>query len=418
MAEIKALKGWRYNNNLNIDTLTSPLFDIQDKTDKLYLNPINSIHISQPKNTYEETKEKLEIWKKENIIIQDSKPSIYVYYQEFSLLNEKTNENNKILRKGFICNVKLSDWNENIVLRHENTIPSGIKNRLELLEGIELNTSPTHGIYDDHNMTLEKYMDESIKDPIYDSIDYQGVRDIMSIIDDPEIIKYFIETLKDKKIIIADGHHRYESSLLYMKKMKSIDSNYNENNLYNYHLMYLSNSDDKGLKIFPTHRIINNIDNFNENQFISNLSTFFDIKKLNNNFNINQEIEKYDYSFGLILKNSSYLIILKDDYIGQIEWNLADEVKELDVTVLHYFILYKVLGISEEEQRVSNKINFKIDFSDSYKNILNDDFQGAIITKAVTIQEIEQVCYSGHIMPQKSTYFYPKMICGFVFSEV
>lgn len=431
MAEIKPFKGWRYNNKFNIGDITSPLFDVKAKIDNLYLNPVNSIHISQPKNSYSEAKNILDYWKSENVIQQDDKPCIYVYYQYFTipnstLINKEDNhshndisEENEILcRKGFICNVRLQDWNENIILRHENTIPSGVEDRLNLLENIQMNTSATHGIYSDSECLLEKIMDESIKNPVYDTIDYQGVRDVLSIIDDPQIIKTFTDCLIDKKIIIADGHHRYESSLLYMQKMRTLDPDYNGNKLYNYHMMYLSNSEDKGLKIFPTHRTINNIENFNEKEFIEKISNYFFVEKLDSQCDINQAIINKQYSFAIILKDVVYSISLKPEYYDAIEWNLDNEVKNLDITVLHYFIIYKVLGISQEEQRTTDKIDFKIDFSYCYTDVLKGKAEAAIITKAVSIEQIKEVCYSGHVMPQKSTYFYPKVICGFVFSEI
>lgn len=417
MAEIQPFMGWRYNQNLHIDTLISPLVN-KDIDESIYNNPINSIHLSQPKNQdYNDAKSVLENWKHKNILIQDSKPCIYVYYQEFKIYNESNDSYENISRKGFICNVRISEWNENIILRHENTIPFGVENRLSLLDSLKINTSPTHGIYDDHDLTLDKYMDESIKNPVYDSIDYQGVRDKMSIIDDPVIIEKFQSTLKNKKVIIADGHHRYESSLIYLQKMKESD-NYNPDKLYNFHMMYLSNSDDEGLKIFPTHRIIKNIENFNKNDFLTDLEKYFIISQLESRCCINQRLENLEYSFGLIFDDSSFLLRLKNEYLYKIEWDLPDEVKDLDVTILHYYILYKILGINQEEQRVTDKIEYKVDFNRCYENILTSESQAAIITKYVSIDEIEAVCYSGNIMPQKSTYFYPKVICGFVFSEI
>lgn len=416
MAEINSLKGWRYNSDIfeNIDNLTSPLFDINTKKDYLYSNAYNSINISSPKQGYLKAKDVLDKWKSENIIVEDEKPSIYVYYQYFELSDDEKVH----CRKGFICNVRIYDWSENIVLRHEHTIPDAVQDRLKLLENIKINTSPTHGIYSDPDLVLEKYMDESIKTPVYDSIDYQGVRDIMAIIDNPQIIKHFIDCLKEKKIIIADGHHRYESSLLYKKSMEKYDPDYNSDKLYNYHLMYLTNSEKNDIKIFPTHRILKDFDNLNKEDFLNKLSMYFNILKLKDSCDINFEIVKSKYSFAIMLKDSIYSINLKPEFINKIEWDLPEVVKQLDITVLHYFILYKVLGISQQEQRTNENIDFRTDFSECYTGLINGNYQLVIITEAVSMNEVQDVCYSGNVMPQKSTFFYPKVICGFVFSDI
>lgn len=416
MAEIISLKGWRYNSEIfeNIDNLTSPLFDINTKKDDLYNNPYNSINISSPKQGYLKAKQILDKWKSENTIVQDQKPSIYVYYQYFKLSNDQK----EYCRKGFICNVKIYDWDENFILRHEHTIPDAVQDRLKLLENIKMNTSPTHGIYSDTDVSLENYMDQSIKNPIYDSIDYQGVRDVMSIINDPEIIEHFVNCLKEKKIIIADGHHRYESSLLYKKNMEKNDPDYSQDRLYNYHLMYLTNSEKNDIKIFPTHRILKDFDNLNKEELLNKLAIYFDILKLKDSCDINFEIAKTKYSFGIMLKDSIYSITLKSEFINKIEWDLPEEVKHLDITALHYFIIYKVLGINDQEQRTSENIDFRTDFTECYTGLINGNYQLVIITEAVTMAEVKDVCYSGNVMPQKSTFFYPKVICGFVFSSI
>src|SRR5690606_4492475 len=122
-------------------------------------------------------------------------------------------------RKGFICHVRTYDWSEGIILRHENTIPKAVNDRVELLEKTALHSSPTHGLYTDPTFELERYMDEAMTNVLLDTEDYQGVRDVLALIHDAAVIRRFMEVLAEKKIILADGHHRYESSLLHKKKM-------------------------------------------------------------------------------------------------------------------------------------------------------------------------------------------------------
>src|SRR5687768_6170722 len=223
MAEIKPIRAWRYNYAIskNIEAITSPLFDVvSDKQRKaLYQNPYNSIHLSVPQepNPTQRASKLLADWKANGIIEQDNLPGIYVYYQYFKLAGSPKEQ----CRKGFISNIRIHHWDDNVILRHENTIPKAVNDRIELLQKTELNVSPTHGLYTDTSFELEKYMDEAIQVPLYEAEDYQGVRDVLAIIHDAIVVQKFIDVLKEKQIILADGHHRYEGSLVYMDQQRA-----------------------------------------------------------------------------------------------------------------------------------------------------------------------------------------------------
>src|SRR5579859_2057155 len=184
MAEIKPIKAWRYNEQVvnDISTVTAPLFDVVSEKQRavLYQNPLNSIHLSvpHPPDPAKKAQRLLERWKNEGIILQDRLPGIYVYYQYFKLSGDPK----EYCRKGFICHIRAYPFEENVILRHENTIPQSVNDRIELLEKTELHVSATHGLYTDETFELEKYMDEAITNPIYESEDYQGVRDVLAVI--------------------------------------------------------------------------------------------------------------------------------------------------------------------------------------------------------------------------------------------
>jgi uncharacterized protein (DUF1015 family) len=420
MAEIRPIKAWRYNRDLseNIAELTSPLFDVVSRSqkDNLYNNPLNSIHLSVPSgdNPYQKAADTLKLWKKNGTLVQDKEPAIYVYYQHFLA----PDNSRQYCRKGFISNIRIYDWEEGNILRHENTIPHSVKDRVKLLESTLLNTSPTHGLYSDEQYLLEKYMDESMKSPVYDTIDYQGVRDVMSIIDDPEIISKFAGVIKNRQIIMADGHHRYQSSLNFMKTQKEKNPGHTGNEAYNFHMIYLTNTESEGLRVLPTHRTVQELPDFDPEIFLDKLAEFFTIKNLDSQCDISDSIAGKKWTFGLIMKDCSYDLALKPQAFARLDWNLPPEVKELDLTVMHYFVFEKVLGIPGEDQPKSQVISYKTDFSKCFNNVMKNKAQFALITRAVSMQEIKKVCFSGYTMPQKSTYFYPKVVCGFLFSSI
>lgn len=420
MAEIKPLRAWRYNHSIskNIEAITSPLFDVvSDKQRKaLYQNPYNSIHLSVPQepNPAERAASLLNTWKSKGVIEQDHLPGIYVYYQYFQL----TGSTQEYCRKGFICNIRIHHWEDQVILRHENTIPKSVNDRIELLEKTELNVSPTHGLYTDSAFELEKYMDEAIRVPLYETEDYQGVRDVLAVIHDALIVQRFIDILKDKSIILADGHHRYEGSLVYMDKQKALNTNHTGNEGYNFHMMYLTNTEAGDLRILPTHRLIHGLKNANENDILLKLAHDFDIKPVEDADTLNEIIVGKQWAFGLMFKENAYKLKLKAGALSTMKWHFPQEVKELDLTIMHYFIIEKALGIPGKEQRKSENISFDRSFSDCLKKVLKEEAQLAIITNEVSIEDVKKVCHSGATMPQKSTYFYPKVICGFLFSSI
>ncbi len=420
MAEIKPLRAWRYNHSIakNIEAISSPLFDVvSDKQRKvLYQNPYNSIHLSVPQepSPSKRAAKLLADWKAKGIIEQDRLPGIYVYYQYFTLPGSPQEH----CRKGFICNIRVHHWEDNMILRHENTIPKSVNDRIELLEKTELNVSPTHGLYTDASFELEKYMDEAIQVPLYETEDYQGVRDVLSVIHDADVIQKFIDVLKERQVILADGHHRYEGSLVYMDQQKASNPNNTGKEGYNFHLMYLTNTEAGDLRILPTHRLIHRLANFNEDEIIQKLETDFIIKPVEDADTLNEIIVGKQWAFGLLFKENAYKIRLKPEALSGMKWNFPKVVKELDLTVMHYFIIEKVLGIAGKDQRKSENISFDRSFSDCLQKVLNKEAQLAIITNEVSIEDVKKVCHSGATMPQKSTYFYPKAICGFLFSSI
>jgi uncharacterized protein (DUF1015 family) len=420
LAEIIPLKAWHYNEDLAgaIQTLTSPLFDVitPGNSDHLYNNPLNSIHLSASRgdNPADKAASTLERWKKEGILQLDEEPSIYVYYQYFTLPGEEK----KYCRKGFICNIRVYDWPENVILRHENTIPSSVTNRIEHLAKTELNVSPTHGLYSDPSFELERFMDESMVNPVYDTLDYQGVRDVLSRISDTEVIKKFVAKIKDLKIILADGHHRYESSLQ-LKKTKQSQPDYDRYSGYNYHLMYLTNGEAEDIKILPIHRLLVDLSDFDENKFITELEKYFHIQMFDRNiYRLAKSFQGQKGMFGIVLPSYYLLIKLKSNLHTQCIWKFPEEIKALDLTALHYFIIEKIAGIPGKAQRASEQIIFEKSLEICRSKVENGEANVAILTNPVTMEEIKEVCYSGYTLPQKSTYFYPKVITGFLFSSI
>jgi uncharacterized protein (DUF1015 family) len=420
MAEIKPIKAWRYNKELskNMEDLISPLFDVitQEQKDALYQLPYNSIHLSLPRgeDPGHKAAQTWKEWQEKEIISVAHLPAIYIVYQYFSLPNSQK----KYCRKGFICNIRIQDWSENIILRHENTIPEPVEERKNLLAKSQIMVSPTHGLYADKSKTLEAYMDENMEHPLFETEDYQGVKTVVGSIYNAKVIQKFVDFVKDKSIILADGHHRYQASLEYMQEQKKANPDHTGTEAYNFHLMYLSNSETDDIIVLPTHRIIKELNNFSEEELIHKLKENFKIKKLHNPANTNFIISGKKFEYGLIFEQNAYQLKLKPGRLEEIAWNFPDEVKELDQTVLHYFIIEKALNIPGKNQRTSPHIAYEKNFTKCMLQVIKKEAQCAVITNGISMKEIKRVSQSGHILPQKSSYFYPKLTAGFLFSSI
>lgn len=413
MAEIYPLHGWRYNTARfkTLNELCAPLFDVITPAQRkqLYeISPYNAIHISVPRTTPQALQNTIKQWKQDKIILRDILPSIYVYYQYFSL------QGKIYVRKGFIANLRLNE-NNNIVLPHENTLKNSVKERTEVLSCTQMNVSPTHGLYSDPKNTLEPLLDKYIQYPVYRYVDYQGVEDRMAVIQDAQDITFIMQHLKDKRIYLADGHHRYESSLNYYQQQKKKNPHHTGTEGYNYHLMYFTVLESEGLKILPTHRLLKNI---NVQELLQKIKPYFEVQECEENGLLSPKIKNRPYTMGMVTQHKNYVLSLKTDIQNFLPPSIHRSVQSLDYTLLHYGIFQNLLGKSIEDQRTWDDLSFLRDEKVVQNNVKQGKADIAFIMNPVSAEQMKQVCESGQIMPMKSTYFYPKVICGFVFGSI
>lgn len=418
MAEILPIKAWRYSEDFTdqLEDLTAPLFDVVSEKQRqtLYTNPLNSIHLSVPQGPDSEKRAAaiLKSWKEKGIIQQDDVPGIYVYYQYFRLLGEREER----CRKGFIAQIKAYDWSERVILRHENTIVSAVNDRIALLRATEIQVSPTHGLYVDEENQLEHYMDLAMETPLYELDDYQGVREVLAVIRDPKVIGKFLKVLEKKQVILADGHHRLEGAIEYRKEMANQFPNAKWKGS-DYHLMYLTNTKGNHLKILPTHRLFYGLE-ISKDEFLEKIGEWFIVRK----FDDSEELGSYSFqrkwSFGLVLEEESYVIKLKEEKFPEVRIDLPEVVRQLDLVILHDVMFDKILGIPSPDQRNSDKITYERNFSRCLQEVRNGKASFAVITRELELSQVLEVCSTGEVLPQKSTYFYPKALGGLLFASI
>ncbi|GAB3583785.1 DUF1015 domain-containing protein [Hymenobacter daeguensis] len=424
MAEIQPVRGWRYNPALsaNIDAYVSPLFDVVSarQREALYRNPLNSIHLSVPRadDPAAAALERLRQWEADGVLRQDELPGIYAYYQYFRLPGSAR----EYCRKGFMCHIRAYDWDEDVVLRHENTLPASVNDRAELLARTQFQTSATHGLYRDEDFELERYLDEAMRSPLVETEeDYQGARDVLAVIQDAGLIRRFQQVLAARQVILADGHHRYEGSLAYRQAREvAAEGRATGREPWNYHLMYLTNAAADDLRILPTHRLLLELPaGLSETELLARLEPYFTVLPREDASDLPEIIAGKQWAFGLYLNGLAYKIRLRTEVHAQLDWATTAEVKALDLTVLHYFVFEKVLGIvGADAQRSWPGVAYVRNFTECLQRVDRGEARAAFIVNEVSMAEVEAVCHSGAVMPPKSTFFYPKTIGGFLFTSI
>ncbi len=420
MVEIRAFKAMRYNREKvgDYSKVIAPPYDVilRDYRDKLReKSPYNCIWVTlgeeirenREKNLYAEAREHLDDWVKEAILVQDKKPSLYAYEQVFTLKDGK-----EYRRRGFIPLVKLTPFEEGTVLPHEFTLSGPKADRLELLRATGWNTEPVFALFRDDSGTVNSILNETMKrEPDMEALDDNKVVNRLWVLDDTERISQIIEAMKDKKLFIADGHHRYETHVKYSKENPKADTM----------PILLVEMNDPGLVVLPTHRLMHGIEGFNFESFKENLKQWFEVEQINGtNRELEEELKKRNSRAFLARSNSqTVLFSLKETVdLEKIMPDLVKEIRELDVSILHRIVIERILGITQEQILRREHIEYVKDFDEAIEKADSPAFNIAFLMNSTKKEQVVASCLAGQRMPQKSTYFYPKIVSGLLFRKI
>lgn len=425
MAEIKGYKGLRFNCEKagKIDELVCPPYDIisdQQREEYIKTNPHNIIRLELPKgdDKYNKAAEILKDWLEKGILIKEDKPAIYIYEEEFTAYGER-----KAI-KGIICRVKLEEFSKGIILPHEFTLSKAKEDRLSLMKATNCNFSQIYSLYmDGGKNTLGKIDSLSKSEPDIQLQDNDNVTHRMWIIKDEKAIADICSDFTDRKLYIADGHHRYETALNYRNYLRE-QGLAKEGDACDYQMMMLVDMEHPGLVVFPTHRLVRNLDSFNAERVIDSCKEYFDVTEHSDINTIESTLmELYNQgkkAYAFYCGGSSYkLLVLKDtNIIKKLLPNASTATQQLDVTILHTLILEKIFGIDAENMAKQINLTYTKIFDEAISSVQQGNSQCAFILNPTRVSEIRGVASNGEKMPQKSTYFYPKMITGLVMNQL
>ena len=439
MVKISPISGITYNlDKLNINNVIAPPYDVisEKEQEELYaFSPYNIVKLilgkispfdNESDNRYTRASALFREWLNAGMLVRSNKPCIYYLIQNYT-----TEKGDFISRKGFIANNYIEEFSTNQVLPHEYTMGGPKEDRLKLMKECGANFSQIFMVYSDPCQEIDKAFVLPDR-PAIDVEDKHGVRNILYIIDDEIIIKKVCSIMQDKTLLIADGHHRYETSIVYRDYMRSLNPDYDKDAEFNYVMCYYTNLDDENLKVYPTHRIITAPVNFDK--LINKLTNYFDMAeysfsecdKDSKRELFIQELEnssKDNIVFGAYFKNINqyYLFKLRNTKpVNEIleRKGVPDVLKKLDLIVLHKIVITDFLNISDEDQMKQNGVKYIKKEEEAFEAVENNSAELVFIMASPKIKDIKNVSQEGYRMPQKSTYFYPKLLSGLVINPL
>ncbi|MFQ5900028.1 MAG: DUF1015 domain-containing protein [Thermodesulfobacteriota bacterium] len=440
MLSVLPFKGLLYNPDKvkDLSRVVAPPYDVISEEERNFLckrDPYNVVRLilsrddsNSGKDRYQKAEETFNEWVNRGILIRDKAPAIYAYQQTYTLNNETSTRN------GFIALMRLEEFGAGgAIYPHEKTLAKPKADRLRLIEACGAHFSCVFSLYQDPADEIDRTLLEGRKDkPIIEINDDKGINNRLWRVNDPDVLEKMERRMSSKSLLIADGHHRYETALRYRDIMRGIYPDYTGDEAFNFVMMYFSNMDGEGFSVLPTHRLIHSIEGFDPVAFLSDSAEFFDIEDIK--FNDESEPAKRKVlierlkekketpAFGLYLKGENVyrLLTLKD--IGIMDkWvnnGISPESKTLDLTVLHTLVLKGIMGVDEGRQERQENIDYFKDTDKAIEAVKEGKHRMAFILSPPEITKIKAISMAGEKMPQKSTFFYPKLLTGLVINPV
>ncbi len=422
MADIKPFKAIYFNNNkVNLNNVIMPPYDIIRDTEQYYLrDPYNIIRIdkgreesgdSKKNNKYTRAKEILHKWLAEKILLKEEKEHLYVYVQDYLLPDGAKRQ-----MIGFYATIKLEDFDKKIILPHERTHSGPKIDRLELMRHTKANTSPILTFFYDSKQIVNSVLLKNINKKTFleAAIDKELLCKLWKIEKEKEI-ETIINFFKDKQLFIADGHHRYETAINFRNEMLK-EKSLKEASQYDYIMTVLMDIEHAGITILPTHRMFKEFPDFSI--YSDNIKKFFYISKTSEK-EFKNEMNKIDEKkLGIANKKGFYILKLKEDNYKELIKN-EPKIKEyylLSVCVLHFLLFQKILQIPEEE--VFKNIDYTQSFDEAIEKVKNNEMKISFFVQPTTTDEIKTISLNNEVMPQKSTYFLPKLATGLLINPL
>ncbi|HKS65702.1 MAG TPA: DUF1015 domain-containing protein [Candidatus Acidoferrales bacterium] len=441
MAEIRPFRAFRYNaERVSLkDALTQPYDKITPAMQERYYaaSPYNLIAVEKGRclpgdtsqnSVYTRAAQTFERWLSQKILVEDSEPGIYIYSQDYAIPGTQTRRT----RTGFIALGRLEDYDAKVVFRHEHTLSGPKADRLELLRHTRAQTGQLFMLYDDASKKIEALLEaEKRKRAPSEMADEFSVTHRLWAVFDAAFVSEIQRQMADRKLVIADGHHRYETALNYRDERRAAGAS-GVLAASEFAMMTFVNSHSTGLTILPTHRVVRNVANFSFDNFRKALAAIFEWYSYPfqtpaersasfNEFRRDLEERKHGRrAIGVYAGTGAFFLFLLRqglDLEGLLP-GLSDAQRNLDVVLLHRLMLEKGLGITAEAVARERNIAYEREMDAAIAAVDHDEAQLACILNPVDVQQVMGIALAGDVLPQKSTDFYPKLLSGIAIYRV
>jgi uncharacterized protein (DUF1015 family) len=391
MAKIFPFRAYRYSPRAGdpANLLTQPYDKISPEMQQRYrtLSPHNLIHLIRP-DSYSGAAQRLREWVDQRILVQDAEPSLFAYFQKF----QPPDLPGTCRRKGLIALGEVVDYSAGVVYRHELTHSGPKRDRLELLRHTRTHCEQLFLLYDDPRTQVDALLDRAAQaDPVTRVIDEYGAEHALWPIREPQTIATIQNLLAPQRLLIADGHHRYETALAFRNENPNLPGAGKV-------MMTLVNMRSPGLVILPTHRVLFGLPGFDPAGILRGAQTHFSVEEIGTLEDLQRRLREAvpgHVVIGALLAGRCYAF--------------RTETSDLDVSVLHNILLTRVVGLSPEAVRDEHGIRYVRGFHEAARV---PDAQAVFFLNPVRIDQVAEVAFSGGVMPQKSTDFYPKLLSG------
>ncbi|HXJ21079.1 MAG TPA: DUF1015 domain-containing protein [Polyangia bacterium] len=427
MALIAPFAGLRYDAARvgDIGQVLAPPYDVIGEVERAALeerHPENVVRIELPRGDtdarYAEAARRLDAWREAGILRPDVGPGLYVYEQQFRLPGAPAT-GRVYSRRGFFAAVRLEPFERRVVLPHEATLAGPKEDRLKLMRATRTQISPIFGLYRDPRGASRAVVDAAAAtSPDVDATMADGGRHRLWRLSNPEPVATLVDLMADKQILIADGHHRYETMLALGPELRALDYAAGEAAV-DFGMMFLARAEDPGLLVLPTHRLVRGLADFEAAALRAAASPAFDIAD-------GDEATPEAIEERLGREGTAGLVFaMRVPGRAQTAWftlkSIVDlsalgppALRKLDVTVLHGVLLGPLLAIDETAMAEQTYLDYTHDTAEALARVDSGDAQAAFFMNPTKVEDVLAVCEAGLLLPQKSTYFHPKLATGLV----
>jgi uncharacterized protein (DUF1015 family) len=434
MARIYPFRAWRYNpSTVRLDdVVTQPYDKISPAMQQAYYqrSSFNLVRVilglpelfdaERGDSVYTRAARDFRAWREQGVLVQEKDPCIFAYSQRFKVPGTEAIKE----RRGFIALGKLHDYSEQVVFRHEQTLSKPKSDRLNLLKATHAHFGQIFMLYSDPAGSVERVLYDGAGPAEAEVTDEYGVLHRLWRVSDPAVIRLLITAMADKKLIIADGHHRYETAVNYCREHAGQEPAASEHNPSALPqppypeaavMMTFVNMDSDGLVILPTHRVVHSLPSFDPTAFATAAKEFFTVEPL-------QEADSSSYmatlgsqlgtAFVAVTRAGDFLLRSKSEIIDATLAEIPPRQRQLDLTHLHSILLDRLLGLDAEKVREQTNLRYLRDAAEAVDQVRRGEADVSFLTNPVSMEQLREVAFAGDVMPQKSTDFFPKLLSG------